>query len=221
MLTVTPVAHIENDFPDKFGIPRQGALTKTVSRVVLEKDFAFPEALRGIEGFSHLWLIWVFSENAGAGWHPTVRPPKLGGNTRVGVFATRSPFRPNPIGLSCVKLEAVEGTSLIVSGADLMNGTPILDIKPYLPYADSVPEALSGFAPAHEEISLTVADPENCLSAYPVEKRPGALALLEDDPRPGYRHEADRIFGVSYAGRNIRFTVAEGTLTVLSCEPLE
>lgn len=194
------------------------------SRIVFEPEFRIPEAIRGIEQWSHLWLIWEFSESVREDWSPTVRPPRLGGNKRVGVFATRSPFRPNPIGLSSVKLERVEetpneGIVLVVSGADMMDGTPIYDIKPYLPYADSHPEASGGFAEEVFGAKLTVNFPAELLEKLPETKREAAVTLLADDPRPAVRaKDSDRIFGFRFAGFEIKFMVSDGTLTVVSAE---
>ncbi len=214
------IARIRNGFSSKFGIPRQSGLAPSVrSRVVFEKDYRDPEALRGIGDFSHLWLIWEFSRARRDHWSPTVRPPRLGGNRRMGVFATRSPFRPNPIGLSCVKLEEVilrseEGPLLIVSGADLMDGTPIYDIKPYLPYADSHPEASGGFAAGEWERRLAVECPPALMALIPAEHLEAVLDLLAQDPRPSYQHDPDRVYGMEYAGMDIRFSVAGDCLTV-------
>ena len=225
-LTLAPVAHIRSDFPTKFGIPRQSGLAPALrSAVVFAPEYRNPDALRGLEGFSHLWLLWVFSRSVGAGWSPTVRPPRLGGNERMGVFATRSPFRPNPIGLSAVKLEELrlhtpEGPQLIVSGADLMDGTPILDIKPYLPYADAHPEALGGFAPNCGG-ALAVDCPPALLERLPADKARGLLEVLARDPRPSYQHDPDRVYGMDFAGHNVRFSVSGSTLTVLSIEALK
>ena len=225
-LAMTPVAHLRSDFPSKFGIPRQSGLVEALrSTVVFAPEYRSPDALRGLEGFSHLWLLWVFSRSVGAGWSPTVRPPRLGGNTRMGVFATRSPFRPNPIGLSAVKLEEIrlhtpEGPQLVVSGADLMDGTPILDIKPYLPYADCRPEARGGFAPTGGAL-LEVDCPPTLLGRLPEDKADALLAVLARDPRPSYQHDPHRVYGMDFAGCNVRFSVSEGPLTVLSVDPLE
>ncbi len=219
------IARIHTDFPDKFGIPRQsGLLNMLESKIVFEPEFRSPEALRGIEQWSHLWLIWEFSESVREDWSPTVRPPRLGGNTRVGVFATRSPFRPNPLGLSCVKLLRVEqtageGTVLYVSGADMLDGTPIYDIKPYLPYADAHPDAEGGFAEEVFGAKLTVNFPDELKSRLPESKREAAVALLAEDPRPAVRQrDSDRIFGFGFAGYEIKFSVSEGVLTVVSVE---
>lgn len=223
-MEITPIAHIRTDFPTKFGIPRQsGILPETRGRIVFERAYRNPDALRGIEGFSHLWLIWDFSENHRAEWSPTVRPPRLGGNTRVGVFATRSPFRPNPLGLSSVRLVAVEndpkdGPVLIVSGADLMDGTPIYDVKPYLPYTDAHPEAKDGFAGPVCSETLEVVFPDALLERLPDAKRQTAVALLAEDPRPSYQDDPARVYGVPFAGYEIRFTVQDGRLTVVDVE---
>ena len=215
------IARIETDFPSKFGIPRQAGIVEALEgRIVFEPEYRNPDALRGIEGFSHLWLIWQFSEAVREDWSPTVRPPRLGGNTRLGVFATRSPFRPNPLGLSCVRLLGVEqdparGPVLRVAGADLMDGTPIYDIKPYLPYADCRPDALGGFAPdAGEKLSVSFAPGEE--EKIPAEKRAALRGVLENDPRPRYQDDPARVYGLAFAGLNVRFRVEDGTLTVLS-----
>ena len=217
------IARIETDFPTKFGIPRQaGVVEELQGRIVFEPDFRNPEALRGIEGFSHLWLIWQFSEAVRETWSPTVRPPRLGGNERVGVFATRSPFRPNPLGLSCVRLVAVEkdpelGSVLCVSGADLMNGTPIYDIKPYIPYADCKPQATSGFAP-DAGARLRVHFRPEAEAAFPAEKLEALRGVLENDPRPRYQDDPARVYGMDFAGYNVKFRVENGDLTVLKVE---
>ena len=214
------IARIYNDFEEKFGIPRQsGILEGFLSRIVFEPEYRVREALRGIEDFSHLWLIWNFSEAERDSWSPTVRPPRLGGNRRMGVFATRAPYRPNPIGLSSVRLVAVEdgkdGPTLIVSGADMMSGTPIYDIKPYLPYTDSHPEASSGFAADVFDYALKVDFPAELLSLIPEDKRAGLITLLENDPRPSYKAEGERIYTFSFAGYEISFKVDNGCLTVV------
>ena len=214
------IARIRSDFPTKFGIPRQSGLVEALrAAVVFEPEYRNPNALRGLEGFSHLWLIWEFSESVGHAWSPTVRPPRLGGNTRLGVFATRSPFRPNPIGLSCVRLlgtekRAEEGTVLLVSGADLMDGTPIFDIKPYLPYADAHPEARGGFTDGASAFLLEVDFPAPLLARVPEALRPGLLGVLEHDPRPSYQQDADRVYGMRFGEFDIRFTVDGTRLTV-------
>lgn len=221
---IKPIAHIKSDFTGKFGIPRQSGITEELeSYVIFDGEYRNPEALRGIEGFSHLWLIWEFSENVREEWSPTVRPPRLGGNERVGVFATRSPFRPNPIGLSCVKLVRVEkskryGTYLVVGGADLMDGTPIYDIKPYLPFTDSRPEASGGFATPHENDSLEVMFPEELEKRVPAGKRKALRIALSQDPRPHYQNDALRIYGFGFAGLEVHFTVSGNVLTVTDVE---
>ena len=218
------IARIKSDFPEKFGIPRQsGIVDELGATVIFEKAFRSPEALRGIEGFSHLWLIWQFSENIRDGWSPTVRPPRLGGNERLGVFATRSPFRPNPIGLSCVKLLGVEQTEkygpvLHIGGADLMDGTPVYDIKPYLPYTDCKPQATGGFAPGSEDYRVKVEIPETLINIIPENKRSALFGVLSQDPRPAYKEDGDRVYGMRFAGFNIKFTVSGGVLTVTQIE---
>ncbi len=217
------IARIRSDFPEKFGIPRQSGLVPELrAQIVFEPEFRSEDALRGIEGFSHLWLIWQFSAAVRDTWSPTVRPPRLGGNERMGVFATRSPFRPNAIGLSCVKLEGVahrtgEGPVLLVSGADLMDGTPIYDIKPYLPYADAHPEASGGFAPAPKETVAVDCAPE-LLECLPAPRRAALLGVLAQDPRPQYQSDAQREYGMSFGGFAVRFRVSGGTLHVTSVE---
>ena len=214
------IARIRNDFSEKFGIPRQSGLVRgTRSAIVFEPAYRNPDALRGIEGFSHLWLIWAFSKAERDGWSPTVRPPRLGGNTRMGVFATRSPFRPNAIGLSCVELLGVElhtpqGPVLTVGGADLLDGTPIYDIKPYLPHADCHPEATGGFAAEKAGYALSVSCPPALLARIPEDRRGVILELLAQDPRPSYQSDPQRVYGMTYGGCNVRFTVADGVLTV-------
>ncbi len=220
-----PIAHIRSDFPAKFGVPRQAGLVEGLrAAVVFEPPYRVPEALRGIEGFSHLWLIWEFSQNRKGGWSPTVRPPRLGGNRRLGVFATRSPFRPNPIGLSCVKLEGVErdapdGPVLVVSGADLVDGTPIFDVKPYLPYADCHPEAVGGFAGEAPGGALEVDIPPELLSRVPGDRREALLGVLAQDPRPPYQDDPARVYGFGFAGLEVRFRVRDGVLTVVDVTP--
>lgn len=221
------IAHIRNVFPTKFGLPRQsGLVPELISTIVFEPEFRVPEALRGIESYSHLWLIWEFHQAVREGesqaWKPTVRPPRLGGNTRMGVFATRSPFRPNPLGLTVVKLLAVEDTAegkvLVVSGADMMDGTPIYDIKPYLPHADCHPEAVGGFADAHVDDHVDVVFPEEHLRRVPENLRETLIGVLSQDPRPAYQKDPDRVYGFAYADMEVRFTVANGVLTVCSVE---
>ena len=219
------IARIRSDFPEKFGIPRQSGLVPALrARIVFEPEFRDDAALRGIEGFSHLWLIWQFSGAVREGWSPTVRPPRLGGNVRMGVFATRSPFRPNPIGLSCVRLEGTEqtdeGTVLVVSGADLMDGTPIYDIKPYVPYVDAHPEASGGFAAAPDE-TVRVSCPEALLTRIPADRREALLGVLAQDPRPRYQDDPAREYGMAFGGVNVRFRVEDGLLTVTAVEPEE
>ena len=221
--TLRPVAHIESDFPEKFGIPRQaGIVGELRARVVFEEGFRDSEALRGIEGFSHLWLIWQFSGAVRDGWSPTVRPPRLGGNVRMGIFATRSPFRPNALGLSCVRLLGVEkdpekGTVLLVGGADLMDGTPIWDVKPYVPYADCHPEATGGFAPdAGKRLSVEMA-PE-LEERVPEEKRAALRGVLANDPRPRYQDDPERVYAMSFAGLTVRFRADGETIKVTEVE---
>lgn len=215
------IARIRTDFPEKFGIPRQaGLVPELTARIVFEPEFRDSNALRGIEDWSHLWLIWQFSEAIREDWSPTVRPPRLGGNERVGVFATRSPFRPNPIGLSSVKLESVRieeglGTVLYVSGADLMDGTPIYDIKPYLAYTDSHPDASGGFAAEVFGHSLEVDFPAELLERLPEEKREAAIGMLSNDPRPAVQHDPERIYGLMFAGVEIKFRVDGNKLFVV------
>ena len=219
-ITVHPIARMRSDFPTKFGIPRQAGLADELrSTVVFEPEYRNPDTLRGIEGFSHLWIIWQFSEAVRDEWSPTVRPPRLGGNTRMGVFATRSPFRPNSLGLSCVKLLGVEhtkdnGTVLHVGGADLMDGTPIFDIKPYIPYSDCHPDALGGFTDTAGDFLLDVDFPPVLLEKLPESKRQAAVQVLSHDPRPSYQRKSGRVYGLSFAGFDIRFTVEDDRLTV-------
>ena len=215
------IARIRTDFPEKFGIPRQSGLVDSLkAHIVFEPEFRNPDAVRGLEGFSHIWLVWMFSQAVRENWSPTVRPPRLGGNARMGVFATRSPFRPNPIGLSCVELAAVEwstpdGPALHVRGADLVDGTPILDIKPYLPYCDAKPQATGGFTDGLESTALQVVCPPALLARLPEKDRPGLLAVLEGDPRPRYQDDPERIYGFGFAGMEVRFRASNGVLTVL------
>lgn len=222
----TVIARLRCNFTTKFGLPRQSGLVEELSAtVVFEPEYRNPDALRGIEGYSHLWLIWGFSRNQREGWSPVVRPPRLGGNTRMGVFATRSPFRPNPIGLSCVRLTAVEkddklGTVLRVAGADMMDGTPIYDIKPYLPYADSRPDAVGGFADERAAYALEVTVTPQQLSVLPPDSRAALEGVLSGDPRPSYQHDPNRVYGFEYAGCDVRFTVDGGRLTVVEIVPL-
>ena len=221
------IARIRSDFPTKFGIPRpSGRVEELKAELVFAPESRNPEALRGREGFSHLWLIWLFSEAVRASWSPTVRPPRLGGNTRMGVFATRSPFRPNPIGLSAVRLDGIRrdetlGQVLLVSGADLMDGTPILDIKPYLPFADSYPQASGGFAGQKIDGPLKVEVSQPLLAQVPKEHRQALLGVLAQDPRPSYHTDPQRVYGMEFAGLEVRFSVQNDVLTVLTIKPNE
>ena len=223
-ISITPIARMKSDFATKFGIPRQSGLVEELrSTIIFEPEYRNADALRGIEGFSHLWIIWQFSEAVRTEWSPTVRPPRLGGNTRMGVFATRSPFRPNNLGLSCVRLLGVEetaehGTVLHVGGADLMDGTPIFDIKPYIPYADCQPDAVGGFTDTAGDFLLNVVFPEDLKSLLPADKREAAVQVLSHDPRPSYQRKPGRVYGLTFAGFDIRFTVEEETLTVVGLE---
>lgn len=217
-MDIKPIARIKNDFDDKFGIPRQSGCVKTEGRIVFEKEYQNPDYIKGIEQFSHLWLIWEFSENINHKECATVRPPRLGGNIKIGVFASRAPFRPNNLGLSCVKLvgfeKAVNGFELIVEGADLMNGTPIYDIKPYIPYTDCINDAAGGFAEKHKEHALNVEISENLINRIPTKKQQMLLDILKDDPRPAYHHDNDRIYGFSFSGFEIKFNVKNDTIFV-------
>ena len=218
------IAHIRTDFPTKFGIPRQSGLVESLKgTIVFAPEYRDPNALRGLEGYSPIWLIWKFSGAERETWSPTVKPPRLGGNRRMGVFATRSPFRPNPIGLSCVRLLGVEydtpeGAVLHVAGADLMDGTPIYDIKPYLPYADCKPEAIGGFASAPKEATLTVHIPEDFVDKIPEEKRAALVGVLAQDPRPSYQDDPERVYGMSFGGIEVKFRVAGEDLTICGVE---
>lgn len=218
------IGHIRTDFPEKFGAPRQSGVVPELKGIIeFEPEYRNKEAFRGLEGYSHIWLLWKFSESVIADWSPTVKPPRLGGNKRMGVFATRSPFRPNPIGLSCVRLEQVcltgkNGPQLIVSGVDMIDNTPIYDIKPYLSYTDSRPNAVCGFADEVKEYHLEVVFPEYLRKEIPKDKLDGLIGLLKQDPRPAYIKAEDRIFGVSYAGMNVKFAVCNGVLTVCAIE---
>ena len=218
--TFKPIGYIRTDFPDKFGIPRQSCLVPGLEgRIVLEKEYASPEAIRGLDGYSHIWVVWAFS-----GSEPlkglTVRPPRLGGNRRVGVFATRSPVRPNPIGLSVVRLVGIEGTDLIVEGADMVDGTPILDIKPYLAYSDSVPDAACGFAEEGLGHRLNVGLSEELAALIPENRKAAVLGILARDPRPAYHDDPERIYGIRFAGMDIKFKVEGGLLTVTAIDRL-
>lgn len=217
---IHPIGHMESDFLTKFGIPRQSGLVEELdSTIVFEPEYRNPDALRGLEGFSYIWIIWQFSKNLRKDWSPTVRPPRLGGNTRMGVFATRSSFRPNGLALSCVRLLGIaetedRGTVLRVAGADLMNGTPIFDIKPYIPYSDAHPEALGGFTDSANAFLLEVKCQNSLLEVVPEEKRSALLGVLSHDPRPSYQHDPDRVYGLDFAGCNVKFTVRENVLQV-------
>ena len=225
-MDMQPIAHIHNDYTAKFGIPRQSGLVEQVeSTIVFQPEYRNADALRGIDGYSHLWLLWVFSEAIRDTWSPTVLPPRLGGKTRMGVFATRSPFRPNPIGLSSVKLVGVElhgpqGPVLHVAGADLMDGTPILDIKPYLPFTDSHPDAIGGFSDPVRDYALEVVFPDQWLNQVPQRLREPVLGLLAQDPRPSYQNDPERVYGVAFGGYDFRFRVRDGILTVCEVEKL-
>jgi tRNA-Thr(GGU) m(6)t(6)A37 methyltransferase TsaA len=221
-MEISPIAHIHSDFPEKFGIPRQSGLAKSLrGRIVFEPEYRNPDALRGLDGFSHIWLIWEFSANrTTSSWQPVVRPPRLGGNSFMGVFATRSPFRPNPLGLSCVKIDSIEpaspdGPVINVCGADLMDGTPIYDIKPYIRYADARPEAVCGYVDSLEERSLRVVIPSE-LSDLIADKSviPSLVEVLRLDPRPSYHNDPERVYGISFSGYNVRFVVSDDVLTV-------
>lgn len=216
----TVIARIHSDFPTKFGIPRQSGLVGSLrAKIVFEEEYRDANAVRGLEEFSHIWLIWQFSAAVRSSWSPTVKPPRLGGNTRLGVFATRSPFRPSPIGLSCVRLESVTfdeklGPVLTVSGADLMDGTPILDIKPYIPYADCHPDATEGFTAQNRDYTLSVEFPETLLTRIPEDRREALCGVLAQDPRPSYQDDPERVYGMAFAGFDIRFRVRGNVLTV-------
>ena len=223
-MEITPVAYIRSDLKEKFGIPRQSGLVPSLrADVVFTPPYRVPEAVRGLEDFSHVWLIWEFSRARRESWSPTVRPPRLGGNRRLGVFATRSPFRPNALGLSAVRLDAVkpdtpQGPILHVSGADLLDGTPIYDIKPYIPYADAIPEASGGFTDRVDRLLLAVDCPPDLLERVPPEKREALLAVLAQDPRPSYQEDPDRVYGMAFAGLQVRFTAGGNMLTVREIE---
>lgn len=224
-LTLKTIAHIHTDFPTKFGIPRQSGIVDALkATIVFTPAYRNVDALRGMEDFSHLWLIWEFSESVRKTWSPTVRPPRLGGNTRMGVFATRSPFRPNALGLSCVKLNGIDhhtpdGPVLHVSGADLMDGTPIYDIKPYIPFADSHPDAKHGFTAQTQDYALTVDFPPGLLAQVPLPLRNGLMGTLAHDPRPSYQNDPERIYYLEFADLEIGFRVKDTTLTVCQIQP--
>lgn len=220
------IAHIRTDFTSKFGIPRQsGLIDELEATIIFEPEYRNPDALRGLDEYTHLWILWQFSECIDKEWTPTVRPPRLGGNKRMGVFATRSPFRPNPIGLSCVKLIGIEKTEkhgciIRVSGADLLDGTPIYDIKPYLPYVDSHPEASNGFALNEKDGSLEVNIPDELIKLIPYEKQAALKAVLAQDPRPGYQDDPDRIYGIEFTGFDVRFMINNSILTVVEIKEI-
>ena len=224
MVRLKKIAHIKSDFPAKFGIPRQSGLVGGAeASVVFEEGYRNPEALRGLEGFSHIWILWGFSASEQDGWSPTVRPPRLGGNKKAGVFATRSPFRPNPVGMSSVKIEDIqlqtdEGPVIIVSGIDMMNGTPIYDIKPYLPHVDCHPEALGGFSGQFKDYRLKVSCASVFLMLFPSDIREALLGVLAQDSRPAYQNDPERVYGVNFAGRNVQFKVDGDRLTVCSVD---
>lgn len=226
MFSIHPIARMKSDFPSKFGIPRQSGLVNQLrSTIIFEPEFRNSDALRGIDEFSHLWLIWQFSENIRSDWSPTVRPPRLGGNTRLGVFATRSPFRPNNLGLSCVELVGTEhtqefGTVIHVAGADLMDGTPIFDIKPYIPYSDCHPQAAGGFTDTKARQKLCVSIDFALLDKLPESKREALVGILSQDPRPSYHDDPERVYGLPFAGFDIRFRVRDSLLTVTEIKEL-
>ena len=225
MESIQAIARIRSDFPEKFGIPRQsGIIEELKAEIIFEKEFRDPNCVMGLEEFSHLWIVWEFSGNRKAGWSPTVIPPRLGGKIHKGVFATRSPFRPNPIGLSCVRLESIEmnpayGPILHVLGADLKDGTPILDIKPYIRYTDCHPDAVSGFADRVKDYRLEVRFPEELLRKLPPEKQQAAIRILQEDPRPAYQNDPERRYGTAFAGWDIRYHVDGKVLTVCEVVP--
>lgn len=227
-MEIKPIARIYTEFPEKFGIPRQSGLAKALrGRIIFEPQYRNPDALRGLEGFSHLWLIWEFSANrTSRQWHPTVRPPRLGGNAHLGVFATRSPFRPNPLGLSCVEIDSIDlftedGPVITVKGADLMDGTPIYDIKPYIRYADSRQQAVCGYVDALEERSLKVVFPSELSGKIgDTSVIPSLIETLRLDPRPSYHDDPERVYGLSFAGLNVKFKVNGPVLTVVDVHPL-
>ena len=225
--TISPIAYIRTDLPTKFGCPRQSGLVNTLeARIIFEPTYRAPVAFRGMEGYSHLWLIWGFSENKRNTWASTVKPPRLGGNKRMGVFATRSPYRPNSLGLSSVELVRVEldeklGPVLVVTGADLMDGTPIYDVKPYLPFTDSHPNARGGFADDVKDYALEVVFPDEWLCMIPADKREGLFGILAQDPRPSYQEDPDRVYGFNFLEFDVRFTVRDGVITVCEIEKLK
>lgn len=221
---MNPIATIKTDFPEKFGIPRQSGRAEALTGVIsFLPKYRNPDAVKGLSEYNYIWLLWRFEVPETEDFKACVRPPRLGGNTRVGVFATRSPFRPNPIGLSCVKLDRIEysenGPLLYVSGIDMKDGTEIIDIKPYIPYTDAKPDARGSFAEEEKDYSLNVVFPDDLLKKFPEEKREGILAVLADDPRPSYQNDSNRIYGVSFAGFNVKFLVSDNTLTVVDVLP--
>ena len=217
---IKPIAYIKNALNTKFGVPRQSGLAnELISEIVFEAEYRVEDALRGLTDFSHIWLIWGFSEARRDDWSPTVRPPRLGGNERVGVFATRSPFRPNSLALSCVKLVSVEGCVIKVSGADLMNGTPIYDIKPYLPYADCIADAVGGFAPDGGKV-LKLNYEDSMISSMSAQDKTALLEILQRDPRPQYHEDAQRIYGMSYGNFEVKFRVDKDELYLVSVEKI-
>lgn len=226
-INLVVIGHMKSDFPDKFGIPRQSGLVPELqSSIVFEPEFRDVNALRGLDEFSHIWVLWLFSKAIRDGWSPTVRPPRLGGNRRLGVFATRSPFRPNGIGLSCVRLERIEyspdrGPVLHVSGADLLDGTPILDIKPYIPYADSVPDASSGFIGENKDYQVKVLIPAGFPDGFPEDRKEALIGILSQDPRPAFQKDPDRSYTMSFAGYSVIFSVDENVLTVTRIEEIK
>jgi len=221
-MEIQPIAKIKTDFKSKFGIPRQSGRVNAEGIIVFEKEYQNPNYIKELEQFSHLWLIWEFSENKGHNNNATVRPPRLGGNQRTGVFASRSPFRPNNLGLSCVELKEIinteNGLALAVSGVDLMNGTPIYDIKPYIPYTDCINNAKGGYAEKNKAYSIDVNIPEKLINKIPAEKRQVLLDILKDDPRPAYQNNSERIYGFPFADFEIKFKVENNTLTVINID---
>lgn len=220
------IGHIITNFPEKFGIPRQSGLVETKGKIIFEPEYRTKDAFKGLEKFSHIWILWKFSKSEKENWAATVKPPRLGGNKRVGVFATRSPFRPNPIGLSSVRLERIEydekkGTILYVSGADMLDGTPVYDIKPYLPYTDCHNDAIGGFADEVLEYELEVEFPEELLVLLPTQYRNSIIEILKQDPRPSYINDKERVYGVSYAGYNIRFNVQDFIVNVIEVQKMK
>lgn len=220
---IEAIAHIQSDFPEKFGIPRQSGMALTQAKIIFEPKYRLKNAFKGLEGYSHIWLLWEFSKSIRSEWSPMVHPPRLGGNTLMGVFGTRSPYRPNHIGLSSVKLDKIEftehlGPIIYISGADLMNGTPIYDIKPYLAYTDSHPDAIGGFADDFVDYRLKVVFPDELLNTIPQEKQQPLIEVLSQDPRPSYQNDPHRIYGIAFSDKNIRFRVNNDTLTVCDIE---